>query len=353
MTVELGPVDDMDITFVNGTRVGGMETEGLWNVDRIYSVPDSLVSTTTVTIAVRVVDTQGGGGMFGKASQMVLRLSGTDETRPLAGAWKYLPVASYDGSAFHVFGAAGQKFYTHPAMGIPLTSHTPAVLYNAMIAPLVSYAIKGAIWYQGESNIGNSEEYQSLLPAMITDWRSKFRSGDFPFYYVQIAPFGGYGAGGHSELLREAQLAALSTKNTGMAVTLDIGSVRTIHPSDKKNVGERLAFLALAKNYGKMNPCSGPVYKTMKIDRDKIVLTFANADKGLVLKKAGDEFQIAGADKVFKPAAIEIRGKNLVVSSSGVQNPVAVRYAFTDTSAGVLFNADGLPSSSFRTDRWK
>jgi sialate O-acetylesterase len=353
MTVELGPVDDMDITFVNGTRVGGMETEGLWNVDRIYPVPDSLARTTTVTIAVRVLDTHGGGGIYGRESQMVLRLSGTDETRSLAGAWKYLPVASYDGSVFQAYGAAGQKYYTHPAMGVPLNSHTPVVLFNAMIAPLVPYAIKGAIWYQGESNLGNAEEYQSLLPAMITDWRSKFQSGDFPFYYVQIAPFGGYGPGGHSELLREAQLSALSTKNTGMAVTLDIGSLRTIHPPDKKNVGQRLALLALAKNYGKLNPCSGPVYKTMKINRDKIVLTFANAGKGLVLKNAGDEFQIAGIDKIFKPARAEIRGKDLVVSSPDIQNPVAVRYAFTDTSAGVLFNADGLPSSSFRTDRWK
>jgi sialate O-acetylesterase len=352
ITLELGPADDMDITFINGKRVGATEIEGMWSVPRIYPLPDSAIRSTTVSIAVRVIDNQGGGGLFGKPSQMVLRLTGTNETVPLAGPWKYLPVADYDGKSFSVFGDDGQKFYTRPAVGFALTNYTPTAIYNAMIAPLVPYAIKGAIWYQGESNIGNADMYSKLLPGLIADWRNKFKCGDFPFYYAQIAPYG-YGAGSHSELLREAEFATLSTKNTGMAVTLDIGSVRTIHPSNKQDVGDRLAKWALAKNYGKSIPYTGPVYTSMKKESNTLVLSFDHAGKELVLKGAGSEFQIAGDDKQFKQADVQIRGAKLVLSNAGMKNPVAVRYAFTDTSSGVLFNADGLPSSSFRTDRWK
>ncbi len=352
MTLELGPVDDMDRTFVNGILVGGIETTGMWNVDRVYSLPDTAVGKNTVSIAVRVVDPQGGGGIYGTSERMVLRLGGTNETVSLAGSWKYLPVASYDGKKFSIFGGTGNAYYFHPATGIVVTNSTPTALYNAMIAPLIPYTIKGAIWYQGEANTGNSARYASLLSAMITDWRTKFKCGEFPFYYAQIAPFT-YPAGTHSELLREAQCAALGTKNTGMAVTLDIGSMKTIHPSQKKEVGRRLALWALAKNYGRSNPYSGPVYRSMKKANGTIVLSFDHAGKRLVLKGTGTEFHIAGDDKIFKPASVALRGNTLVVSHPDITHPAAVRYAFTDTSSAVLFNTDGLPASSFRTDRWK
>ncbi|HLP18031.1 MAG TPA: sialate O-acetylesterase [Bacteroidota bacterium] len=353
ISIELGPIDDMDATFINGKRVGGMETEGFWNAPRVYELPENFITQTRVPIAIRVIDNQGGGGFFGAPTQMVLRLSGTSETVSLAGAWKYLPVASYDGTTFTVFGAAGQKYYSHPALGISLTNYTPTAIYNAMIAPLVPYAIKGAIWYQGESNVGNADQYRLLLPALIADWRNKFTySGSFPFYYVQIAPYR-YGGASHSELLREAQMAALSTPNTGMAVTMDIGSVRTIHPSNKQDVGGRLAAWALAKNYGKTLPYSGPIYSSMKKEGRSLVLQFQYAGSSLVMKKNGQEdFMIAGEDRVFKPASVEVRGKTLIVSHPEISAPAAVRYAFTDTSAGVLFNAEGMPASSFRTDRW-
>jgi sialate O-acetylesterase len=352
MSIELGPIDDMDRTFVNGVRVGGMEMEGMWNVPRVYQLADSTIRHTTVSIAVRVVDNQGGGGIFGTPEQMVLRLTGTNETVSLAGQWKYLPVASYDGKAFFVFGEKGQKFFTRPSVGFTLTNATPTAIYNAMIAPLVPYTIKGAIWYQGEANVPVPELYKKLLPALMTDWRTKFNCGDFPFYYVQIAPYA-YGGTSHSELLREAQFTALSAKNAGMAVTMDIGSARTIHPSHKKEVGERLAAWALAKNYGKQIPYSGPVYTSMKKEKNTLVLSFDHAGKALVLKGAENEFQIAGDDKVFKPATVEIKGASLVVSHPEIAAPAAVRYAFTDTSSGTLFNSDGLPASSFRTDTWK
>ncbi|MGE5315730.1 MAG: sialate O-acetylesterase [Acidobacteriota bacterium] len=354
LTLELGPVDDMDITFVNGTRVGATEEDGMWNAPRSYTVPAEVVGSRRISIAVRVIDNQGGGGLFGTPEEMVLR-RGAGEAFPIAGAWKYLPVAQYDGTRFAVFGEKGEPYQSRPAAGDALTNETPAAIYNGMIAPLVPYAVKGAIWYQGESNVGAHEMYRRLLPALIADWRLKFANEALPFYYVQIAPYA-YGTGSHSELLRDAQREVLSrTNNTGMAVTLDIGSARTIHPAFKQEVGARLARLALAKTYRKQVPYSGPLYTSMRKERGALVLSFDHAEKGLVLKgyDASSAFEIAGADRRFVPGEARVSGSALIVSSPRVKDPAAVRYAFTDTSAAALFNMEGLPASSFRTDDWK
>jgi sialate O-acetylesterase len=227
-------------------------------------------------------------------------------------------------------------------------------LYNAMIHPLVPYAIRGAIWYQGESNTGQPELYQKLFPLMIQNWRADWQRGDFPFYYVQIAPYN-YGDATQSQKLREAQFFTLSTPNTGMAVTLDIANPNNIHPANKKDVGERLARWALAKDYSIKVVYSGPLYKAMKIKNDKIILSFKYTDGSLFLKSRNGEqhFLIAGTDSVFKKADVEIKGKKLVISNPEIKKPVAVRYAWSNTDEGTLFNGAGLPASSFRTDSWK
>lgn len=354
LVLNLGPIDDCDRTFVNGKLVGAYEKDGFWQTDRIYKVAKELVKSNELVISVRVTDTQGGGGLWGVPEKLNLQLESTKETVSLVGEWKYLPVAEYREQKFYVFGVDKNNFYDKPKLKFELSPYSPTTLYNAMINPIVPYNIKGAIWYQGEANTGNPKQYQKLFPMMIQSWRDNWQLGDFPFYYVQIAPYN-YGSQTISELLREAQFKSLSVKNSGMVVTLDIGNPNDIHPSNKKDVGERLAFWALAKTYNKKVNYSGPVYKSMKVEKDKIKLTFDFAKSGLVLKELNGEsnFMIAGSDKVFKKAKIKIDGNKLIVFSDEVKNPVAVRYAFTNISEATLFNKFGLPSSSFRTDDWE
>lgn len=235
------------------------------------------------------------------------------------------------------------------------SSHNPASLYNAMIAPIIPFGIKGAIWYQGESNVGRDYQYRTLFPAMITNWRDDWGLGDFPFYYVQIAPFNYRRAGQESQELREAQMLTLSLKNTGMAVISDIGNIKNIHPKNKLDVGKRLALWALAKDYGKTDIVySGPIYKSMKVEGDKIRLTFDYIGSGLKTMdgKEVSHLTIAGDDKKFVEATGVIKGNTIIVSSDAVKKPVSVRYGWSNTAEPNLANKDGLPASSFRTDDW-
>ena len=228
-----------------------------------------------------------------------------------------------------------------------------------MIAPLVPYAIKGVIWYQGEAKAGHAKEYQTLFPALIADWRNQWHQGNFPFLFVQIADFKMPLVCGDPIVwaeLRESQLKTLSVPNTGMAVTTDLGDadVNNIHPKNKQDVGCRLALWAMAKTYGKNIEYSGPLYKNMKVEAGKIHLTFTHIDSGLIAK--GGElkgFTIAGADRRFVPATASIKDGVVIVESSDMKQPVAVRYGWSDvTTECNLYNAAGLPASPFRTDDW-
>jgi sialate O-acetylesterase len=237
-----------------------------------------------------------------------------------------------------------------------LSPQTPTVLYNAMINPMAGYGIRGAIWYQGESNRNEADKYVRLLPGLIENWRSVWGLGDFPFYYVQIAPFDYGPTGLSSAYLREAQLkAANAIPNTGMASIMDIGEKDCIHPANKKAGSDRLAFLALANTYGKAGfASSGPVLKEMTVAGSLVKLTFNNAINGLT--SFGQElscFEVAGASKRFYPAKAFIIGNGITLFCPSVAEPVAVRYAFKDFIVGDLFNTEGLPASSFRTDSWE
>ncbi len=234
--------------------------------------------------------------------------------------------------------------------------HHPANLYNAMIAPLMPYAIRGAIWYQGESNAGRAYQYRTLFPALICDWRGAWRQGDFPFYYVQLANFrqrkDSPGESAWAELC-EAQLMTLNLPNTGMAVINDIGAANNIHPTNKQDVGHRLALNALAKTYGRDVPYSGPVYDSMTVEDSAIRLHFKHTDGGLIAKGGElESFAIAGEDRNFVWANAVIDGETVVVSSPAVPDPVAVRYAWADNPQATLYNDAGLPASLFRTDNW-
>ncbi|MEP6804310.1 MAG: sialate O-acetylesterase [Flavobacterium sp.] len=227
---------------------------------------------------------------------------------------------------------------------------TSYVLYNAMLHPIVNYTIKGAIWYQGESNSGKAFLYRTLFPSMVKSWREEWKQGDFPFYYVQITPHKG-----QNPDIRETQLMSLKTiPNSGMVVTTDVGDAQNIHPIDKQTVGSRLALIARAKTYGENKLVySGPIFNHMKIKKQKAQLFFDYADSGLQKKGATlKEFEIAGNDQIFYPAEAKIDGKTVVVSSSKVKEPVAVRFAWKAVPEPNLFNNDNLPASPFRTDDW-
>jgi len=249
-------------------------------------------------------------------------------------------------------------------------SHLPATLFNGMVSPLIPYAIKGVIWYQGEQNSGNAKEYATLFPRVITDWREKWNQGDFPFLYVQLASWGTPqktpSEGGGWVLLREAQLKTLAVPNTGMATAIDIGNPFDLHPKDKLDVGLRLALAARRIAYGENVVASGPIYNAMTVDGGTIRLTFKEIGSGLTMgvppwTPTGTPtsppselkgFAIAGEDRKWVWAKAEIKGNEVVVSAEAVASPTAVRYDWAPCPAGNLYNQEGLPASPFRTDDW-
>jgi sialate O-acetylesterase len=260
--------------------------------------------------------------------------------------------------------------------------NAPSALYNGMIHPILNYHIKGAIWYQGESNAGQAYRYRELFPLMIQDWRKHWQQGDFPFYFVQLAPFLAVkkepGESAWAEL-REAQLLTLKLPNTGMAVITDFGNEYDIHPTPKRPVGERLARIARAKDYGEKLAFTGPVFKGLKVEGNKAILTFEHAE-GLTArqlvptqeredKKSGQKraawrvqegckdatlvgFTIAGQDRKFHPAQAKIEGDHVIVWSDAVAQPTAVRFGWADHPIVNLYNAAGLPATPFRTDTY-
>lgn len=229
----------------------------------------------------------------------------------------------------------------------------PSATFNAMISPITNYTIAGVIWYQGEANTNSASTYTQLFTTMINSWRTAWHI-DLPFYYVQIAPFSGYD-GISGALLKEAQTKTLSVPKTGMIIIDDkVTDLKDIHPKDKKDVGERLANLVLSEVYGKTNFAHQyPMYKSMQIVKNKVQITFSNADDGLINK--GDTvkgFYIAGSDKKFLPAIAKIKSNTVTVYNENIKDPIAVRFDFTNASVPTLFNKAGLPANLFRTDDW-
>lgn len=264
--------------------------------------------------------------------------------------------ASYGGSRVEAWMSAEA---VAPYKDMPEVHHTVA-LYNGMINPLVGYGIRGSLWYQGEANIDQPDMYVRLLPDMVSDWRKKWGVGEFPFFYAQIAPFAyrkGDAKGQNSAYLREAQVKCQTLiPNSGMIVLSDVGDSRTIHPMEKKTVGQRFAYMAMERVYGiKGFSASAPQYKSMTVEGNKVTLSFDNAERGLTsFRRSLKDFEVAGADSLFYPAQAHFGRdmKTVVVSSAKVPTPVAVRYAFKDYFEGSLFGPWGIPVSSFRTDDW-
>ena len=339
-------IDDMDATYINGQKVGGLAGDGYHDVAREIPIPKPLLVEGRNTIAIRAIDIGGGGSVTGPMTIS----NNKGAIISIEGSWKTRLVAEIFNEKFYAYNLK-DSISERPSI-FEFHPNLPTVLFNAMINPLVPYTIKGAIWYQGESNVGRDEQYKRLFPTMITDWRDKW-GYDFPFYFVQIAPFK-YNPNPDeqvSQKLRDAQRYSLRTPKTGMVVTLDIGNPTNIHPANKQDVGKRLAFLTLANDYMKDIVSSGPLYKRIEKSSSKLIIEFDHIGGGLVAAETGlSGFEIAGLDKTYVPAIAKIIGNKVVVSSPLVASPKNVRYAWRDTSSASLFNLEGLPASSFTSE---
>ncbi len=339
LTLNLGPIDDEDNTFFNGTEIG--HTDG-WMASRSYKVPAELVKGGKAVITIRITDGGGNGGCWGGADNFNITC-GNDKV-DIAGMWKYK--VSVD-----------MRRFTAMPMNTANNANIPSVLYNAMLKPLVPYSIRGAIWYQGESNAPLAYQYRELLPVMITDWRAKW-GYDFPFYIVQLAnymPQKDEPAESTWAELREAQVMATRLKNTQLACIIDIGESGDIHPKNKQEVGRRLALVAEANDYGKKVTWQGAMYDGYCVEGNSFRISFRSTDGGLKTADGGAlrTFQIAGPDHKFVWADARIEGNTVVVSSPKVKFPMAVRYGWADNPDCNLCNGAGLPASPFRTDDWK
>jgi len=333
-------VDDMDSTYINGTFIGSINQ---WDAGRKYKIPAGVLKAGRNLLVIKVQDDGGGGGLSAVEEKFNVTIS--NKKIQLAGKAKYNIIAVLE----DITGGNGA------------IEHQPAVLYNAMIAPILPLSIRGAIWYQGESNADNTKdalEYSTLFPAMINDWRNHWGQGDFPFLFVQLSSFGAVRtepAECNWGFLREAQTKTLALPNTAMAVTIDVGNPTNIHPQQKKEVGDRLAAGALKTVYGKTKlVAGGPQLKGFSIKGNQVILEFSNTGTGLMIKgKELKHFAVAGADKKFVWADAVIKGNTIVVSCKTGVKPVAIRYAWANSPVDAnLYNKEGFPAVPFRTDEW-
>ncbi|MFZ4777472.1 MAG: sialate O-acetylesterase [Terrimicrobiaceae bacterium] len=344
LRLSIGATDKSDITYFNNEQVGSItmaDRVDAWSLPRTYTVPGKWVKAGRNVLAVRVHSDKCAGGMTGPSELMNLSCPSCGEGAviSLAGIWRYAIEANYG--------------LVDVPMEPPGHQNAPGALFNGMISPLLPYAIRGAIWYQGESNADRAQQYQALFPALIRDWRRAWGQGDFAFYFVQLANYmARWPRPSESKWaeLREAQAMALALPNTGMAVAIDIGEADDIHPRNKHDVGMRLAFSALNQTYGcsEVIPC-GPLFRSVKRDGSSLRILFDSAGSGLECRgETLQGFAVAGDGGRFVWASANIDNEEVVVSSPDVSRPTSVRYAWADNPAANLFNMTGLPASPFQ-----
>lgn len=368
LVITLGAVDDCDEAYFNGELVGktSTDTANYWSAERRYTVPAALVKGGAAVIAIRVIDYYGGGGFTGKAEHMAIGPADAAARLSLAGEWLRKTEFVAD---LQVIGKRPEQVDggAVAALSSRKPGH-PTTLYNAMVAPWTIFPIRGAIWYQGESNAGAFERYMTLHPLLIQDWRRLWQDPDLAFIFVQLAAYERHKpterladdfwverepSDSNWPKLREVQTATLKIPRTGMAVTIDVGDHSDIHPANKQIVGYRLAKEAMRICYGFKGISAGPLYKSMSVEGTRLRVLFDNADSGLI-SKGGEptSFAIAGADGVFVWAKAKIEGTSVVVWSDNVPEPKAVRYAWASYPGNAnLFNRENFPASPFRTDQ--
>ncbi|UII26916.1 sialate O-acetylesterase [Fulvivirga maritima] len=336
LTINLGHPELNYSLYFNGTEI----CKNVWNAEpkHSYTIPKKAVRKGKNTIAVRIAYLWGGGGFNPPAEEMYI--TDNNSNISLDGEWKY-------------------KKDLEPTIPTIMNYHRyPSYLYNGMINPVIPYAIKGFIWYQGEDNVKEATDYDKLFPLLINDWRIRWQQGYLPFIYVQLANYmkrKPEPSESDWAVLREAQTKTLLQPNTGMACIIDIGEAETIHPLNKQEVGRRLALLAENMVYGKQVQAYGPMYKNYSIEGGKVIIEFTETADGLSISKNADKlkgFAIAGKDQQWHWAEAEIKGNQVIVHSPQVSEPTAVRYNWADNPEGNLINSSGLPAVPFRTDNW-
>jgi len=350
LVVEKG-IDDTDQTYFNGELIGNTFS---WSRKRSYNIPKELLIKGENVLAVRISDLRGGGGF----NSPVIIKNSKIRKQLVFSEFKFKHHAFIvNANSILIHNLSQEELIKKSSYlnenipeGFPVNDpNSYSALFKRMLTPVMPYSIKGAIWYQGESNVDNNYEYQELFTGMIEDWRENW-GYDFSFYYAQIAPFE-YTASQESHKLREAQRKTLLTsRKTGMAVLMDIGEEGDIHPHNKQDVGKRLALLALDKDYEFDIISSGPLYRSHKTFINYIDIDFENKGSGLMSKGALKDFEIAGENMIFKTAKAEIIDNIVRVSSNKVKNPKHVRYGWTNWTVGTLFNKEGLPASSFSSN---
>ncbi|MDA8923983.1 sialate O-acetylesterase [Flavobacteriaceae bacterium] len=330
--LDLGLVDDMDFTYINGVFVGSSFQAESFRKKR-YEIPAGLLKKGENVIAIRLIDTMGPARVW---SPISIKSNNVDIN--LEGLWKVIPSAELYENNFYRLDANYVKTTDRPGF-IKVTPFTPTVLYNAMIHPLVPFTIKGAIWYQGESNVGFEDEYERTFQAMIEGWRKQWKY-EFPFYFVQIAPFD-Y-ENDLSAALRNAQYKSTATSKTGIVSTLDLGNVENIHPANKMDVGKRLANLALGNDYGLGGKLRASKPTSVMQKMNKLIVQFDCQDGGSVsVKPIPTEIEISADNIIYYPAKVIADGCSIIVSSSKVSNPKYVRHAWSDIGTGSIVNEEG------------
>ena len=340
--LSLGTVDDFDRSYLNGVQVGSNNSRSRPSE---YVIPATVSKTGANMLSVRVTDVNRRGGIWGRPRDLFLTPVSGGDTLWLQGSWSFQPILDWQ-----------SRELTPPEN--PYLHNRPTVLYNAMLAPLMPLAMRGVIWYQGEANASQAHLYRRTFPAMIHDWRQAWGRGDFPFLYVQLANFGPRqekpGENAWAEL-RDAQLQTLALPHTSMAVIIDIGDERDIHPKNKQEVGRRLGLLALANVYGRSDLLAqGPELTGKQVRRNRMTLSFSSCGRGLTTADGGQPkgFALAGEDGVFYWAIAKIKGNRVILTAPEVQRPVAVRYGWAANPDCNLINTVGLPASPFKTDDW-
>lgn len=337
--VFLGRIVDADELYINGVRVANTTYQ---YPQRRYPVPSNVLKAGKNIFVIRVTNNAGKGGFVPDKPYCIF--AGND-TVDLKGTWQYK------------VGLVNRPFAGGGFGGGINAQNQPTALYNAMVAPVINYTIKGFCWYQGESNAGKPQEYGALQTALINDWRTKWKQGVLPFLYVQLPGFMDYNylpSESGWAVLRQQQFNTLTVPNTAMAVAIDLGEWNDIHPDNKKDVGIRLALAARKLAYNENIVYSGPLFQSAQIDGNKIVLSFQHAGSGLITNDGEElsEFAIAGADKKFVWAKAKIEGDKIIVWSDEVKEPLYVRYAWADNPVNPnLYNKDGLPASPFTTEK--
>lgn len=354
VTLDIGKTDDLYAVFLNGQLVARKEYWG--EASSQYVIPKSIIKKGLNTIAIRFIDVWGIGGLDADSNRGFYIEN--EKIKSLEQSWRVNVVAYQTNGDFYLLKQGIDEIVYPKPNRMPHHPNSPTVLYNGMIAPLVPYAIKGVIWYQGESNESRAEQYSHLFPALIDSWRAAWNNPNMPFYYVQIAPYGGGSWGDNSNKketgpeLRESQMQTLTKNDVGMVIITDLGDEKLIHPPKKKEVGERLALWAMAKNYNYDDLVySGPVFRSVEFINNKALVSFEHAESGLFCPDSEIRyFELAGTDGQYYPAKAYITKNQVVVWAKKVPNPKKIRYAWKNYVKVNLFNMEGLPASSFRSE---